>query len=41
MTDLEVSTLLTDRTKSAGTDYLIIDVRRTDFEVLAPSKLQS
>jgi hypothetical protein len=39
MTDIEVSALLTDPTKSAGRDYIIIDVRRTDFEVFLPQIL--
>jgi hypothetical protein len=33
MTDAEVSALVRDPEKHAGRDYIIVDVRRTDFEV--------
>jgi len=33
MTDAEVAALVRDPEKHAGRDYIIVDVRRTDFEV--------
>jgi hypothetical protein len=33
MTDTEIAALITNSTKSAGKDYIIVDVRRTDFGV--------
>lgn len=36
LTDEEVATLMRDPAKKAGKDYVIVDVRRTDFEVPFP-----
>ena len=36
MTHLDVAELLTSPLKEAGKDFLIVDVRRTDFEVITP-----
>lgn len=33
VTDEEVATLVSDPSKIAGKDYLVVDVRRTDFGV--------
>jgi len=33
ITDQDLASLLTDLNKKAGRDYLIVDVRRTDFQV--------
>ena len=33
MTDEQVATLVKDPEKRVGRDYIIVDVRRTDFEV--------
>jgi arsenical-resistance protein 2 len=33
MTDEQVATLVKDPEKRGGRDYIIVDVRRTDFEV--------
>jgi hypothetical protein len=33
MTDTEIAALITNSTKSVGKDYIIVDVRRTDFGV--------
>lgn len=38
MTDVEVAALITNPAKSAGKDYIVIDVRRTDFGVSTLSK---
>jgi len=38
MTDDEIAALVRDPEKRAGKDYIVVDVRRTDFEVpLSPS----
>jgi hypothetical protein len=33
MTDIEVAALVRNPEKHVGKDYIIVDVRRTDFEV--------
>jgi len=35
MTDEEVAVLVKDSGKTPGRDYIIVDVRRTDFDVLS------
>jgi hypothetical protein len=37
ITDHDVATLIVDPNKKAGRDYIVVDVRRTDFEVFLES----